>query len=179
MLSGNLWSGTTMVGPQTTNAWSINLDYGVVSYNEKTSKQIVLCVRGGLDNSDLNIKDIKIPGGEFSMGDHFGFVDPKHPSDELPLHDVKVNTFFMSATESTNAQFIAFLNSLLSNGKIEVRNNTVYAVGGNDIYCYTNQFAKYYSIGDDGKSFYIADFRLNHPVVGVMWFWSRIILQLA
>jgi formylglycine-generating enzyme required for sulfatase activity len=37
-------------------------------------------------------------------------------------------------------------------------------------YCYTNQFASYYSIGYDGKVFSISDFRSNHPVVGVMWF---------
>ena len=34
---------------------------------------------------------------------------------------------------------------------------------------YTNEYAPYYSISYDGKSFSIADFRANHPVVGVMW----------
>jgi len=52
---------------------------------------------------------------------------------------------------------------------IEVRNSIVYGVGGNEVYYYTNQYAFYYSIGFDGKSFSIADFRANHPVVGVMW----------
>ena len=27
-----------------------------------------------------------IPGGTFEMGDHHGFVDPKHGSDEIPIH---------------------------------------------------------------------------------------------
>ncbi|MEI8043467.1 MAG: hypothetical protein WCL11_18810, partial [Verrucomicrobiota bacterium] len=27
-----------------------------------------------------------IPAGTFEMGDHHGFVDPKHGSDEIPVH---------------------------------------------------------------------------------------------
>jgi formylglycine-generating enzyme required for sulfatase activity len=45
----------------------------------------------------------------------------------------------------------------------------VYAVGGNDIYYLTYQYSSYYSIGFDGSTFSIKDFRANHPVVGVMW----------
>lgn len=169
VLSGNYWSSTTLI-QTTTRAWDINLDYGIVSYNDKTAKEYVILVRGGIDNSDLSISEVKIPAGEYEMGDHFGFVDPSHPSDELPLHRVKINDFYMAVTETTNSQFIAFLNSALSKGLIEVRNNAVYAAGKNDIYCYTNQTAKYYSISFDGSVFSIADFRGNHPVVGVMWF---------
>jgi sulfatase modifying factor 1 len=113
--------------------------------------------------------EVLLPGGEYAMGDHFGFVDPSHPSDELPIHTVKVNSFYMAATETTNKQFLDFLNNALSKGLIEVRNKIVYAVGGNDIYYYTNQYATYYSIGYNGTTFSIADLRANHPVVGVMW----------
>jgi formylglycine-generating enzyme required for sulfatase activity len=168
-LSGNYWSSTTILNADT-KAWDINIDYGIVSYNEKTLKENVLLVRGGMDNADSNISEALIPGGEFEMGDHFGFVDPSHPSDELPLHTVKVNSFYMEKTEATNQQFLAFLNDALLKGLIEVRSNIVYAKGGSDIYCYTNQFASYYSIGYDGKVFSIVDFRANHPVTGVMWF---------
>ncbi|MEI6140899.1 MAG: DUF1566 domain-containing protein [Mariniphaga sp.] len=45
-LSGNYWSSTTLVNA-TEKAWDINLDYGIVSYNVKTTKENVLCVRGG------------------------------------------------------------------------------------------------------------------------------------
>jgi len=168
-LSGNYWSSTTMFNA-TTKAWDINIDYGIVSYNDKTIQEHVLLVRGGLDSKDLNITEAEIPGGEFEMGDHFGFVDPSHPSDELPLHMVKVDSFYMTKTETTNQQFLAFLNSSLVKGLVEVRSNIVYATGGIDIFCYTNQYASYYSIGYDGKVFSIVDFRANHPVVGVMWF---------
>ena len=168
-LSGNYWSSTTMFNTAAI-AWDINIDYGIVSYNNKTVKEHVLLVRGGLDKKDLNITDVLIPGGEFQMGDHFGFVDPGHPSDETPVHLVKIDSFYMAKTITTNQQFLAYLNSSLLNGLIEVRNNIVYSKGGNDIYCYMNQFGSSNSIGYDGKVFSISDFRANHPVVGVMWF---------
>jgi formylglycine-generating enzyme required for sulfatase activity len=118
---------------------------------------------------DNNVLEVQVPGGEYAMGDHFGFVDPSHPSDETPIHTVKINSFNVSTLETTNKQFLDFLNSALTNGLIEVRNNMVYAVGGSDIYYLTYQYASYYSIGYDGTTFSIKDFRANHPVVGVMW----------
>jgi len=45
----------------------------------------VLCVRGGGTAGTNTIREALIPGGEYAMGDHFGFVDPSHPSDELPV----------------------------------------------------------------------------------------------
>ncbi len=168
--SGNYWSSTTLLSQTPVQAWDINVDYGLVSYSDKTVKEFVICVRGGLDKKDLNFSEAFIGGGDFAMGDHFGFVDPSHPSDETPVHTVKVNPFYMSKTETTNDQFIAFLNASLVKGVIEVRSNAVYAKGGSDIYCYTNQFAGYYSVGYNGTEFFIADFRLNHPMVGVMWY---------
>ena len=167
--SGNFWSSTTLLSQQPTQAWDINVDYGIVSYNLKTAKEYVLCVRGGSDNTDLGIVDVKIPEGTYEMGDHFGFVDPSHPSDELPIHTVKINSFYMAKTETTNQQFIAFLNSYMAKGLIEVRSNAVYLKGGSDILAYTTQHESWYSVGYDGKVFSISDFRMNHPMVGVMW----------
>lgn len=119
--------------------------------------------------SNTTVTEVQIPAGEFDMGDHFGFVDPAHPSDELPIHKVKINAFKMATTETTNKQFLDFLNAALVKGSIEVRNNIVYVAGGAEIYYYTNQYASYYSIGYDGKTFSVVDFRANHPVVGMMW----------
>lgn len=120
-------------------------------------------------NPDISFYEAKLPEGTFEMGDHFGFVDPGHPSDELPIHNVTISSFYIAVNETTNQQFLEFLNNSLSKGLIEIRNNIVYAVGTNNIYYYTNQYASYYSIGFDGSSFSITDFRANHPVVGVMW----------
>ncbi len=168
VLAGNYWSSTSMY-LTAAKAWDLNVEYGIVSYSDKTLKENVLLVRGGLDNADIHVNEVKIPGGEFVMGDHIGFVDPKHPSDELPLHTVKVAAFSMATTAATNEQYLAYLNASLVKGLIEVRNNIVYSVGDTNIYCYTNQYASYYSIGYSAKVFTITDFRSAHPVVGVMW----------
>jgi hypothetical protein len=42
--SGNFWSSTTMSNTSA-KAWDINVDYGIVSYNDKSVKENVLCVR--------------------------------------------------------------------------------------------------------------------------------------
>lgn len=168
-LSADYWSSTSLY-MTSTKAWDINILEGIVSQHDKTVAEHVLLVRGGFDNTDLNISEAVIPAGQYEMGDHFGFVDPAHPSDELPLHNVSVDSMIMSKTETTNQQFLTYLNSSLVSGLIEVRNNIVYSVGDTNIYCYTYQFAPYYSIGFNGSNFSIVDFRANHPVVGVMWF---------
>lgn len=169
VLSGNYWSSTTMFNP-TTKAWDINVDYGIVSYNDKTIKENVILVRGGNDKKYLNVIDVPIPAGIYDMGDHFNFVDPAHPSDETPIHSVKVDSFYMVKTETTNQQFVTFLNSYLIKGLVEVKSNVVYLTGDTNIICYTNAYGSYYSIAYDGKVFVISDFRANHPVVGSMWY---------
>lgn len=166
--SGNYWSSTSLYMTPA-KAWDMNVDYGIVSQSDKTMKSNVLLIRGGNENSDFGFREAKIPGGEFEMGDHFNFVDPAHPSDEFPIHKVKVNPFFCSVTETTNQQFLAFLNASLLKGLVEVKSNTVYLTGTTDVVCYTRQFAPYYSISYDGKAFSMADFRGNHPMVGMMW----------
>ncbi|MCX6245519.1 MAG: DUF1566 domain-containing protein [Bacteroidetes bacterium] len=167
--SGNYWTSTTLL-QNPARAWDLNVDYGIVSYNDKTMKENVLLVRGGLDNSDLNITEVTIPGGEYEMGDHHGHYDPGHSNDEIPVHLVKVDSMKMSVTETTNQQFLAFLNSALLAGSIQVTNNKVHLTGDTVTLYYTNQYAPYYSIGYDGTVFSITDFRANHPVVGQMWF---------
>jgi hypothetical protein len=42
--AGNYWSSTTLVQAPV-KAWDINVDYGIVSYSDKTLKENVLCVR--------------------------------------------------------------------------------------------------------------------------------------
>ncbi len=163
------WSSTSQYKTPTV-AWDFNTDYGVVTYNDKTLNEYVILVRGGLDNESMNIAEAVIPSGTFSMGDHIGFVDPKHPSDELPLHDVRIDSFLMAKTHVTNQQYLTYLNAAFAKGLIVVKNKIVYGTGSDSIYCYTNQYASYYSISFDGKVFSMADFRANHPMVGVRWY---------
>jgi formylglycine-generating enzyme required for sulfatase activity len=131
---------------------------------------LLISIFGLKAQNTVIIQESLIPAGEYEMGDHFGFVDPGHPSDETPVHLVKVDSFYMAKYETTNQQFLNFLDSSFSKGLVEVRNNIVYLIGDTNILCYTNQYANYYSIGFNGTSFSIADFRANHPMVGVRWF---------
>ena len=85
----------------------------------RLSKKMFCSSEEDMDKSYLGIVEVQIAGGEFVMGDHNGFVDPGHPSDELPLHTVKINSMFVSVTHTTNQQFLAFLNSSLLKGSIE------------------------------------------------------------
>jgi phosphatidylethanolamine-binding protein (PEBP) family uncharacterized protein len=78
-----------------------------------------------------------IPGGEFQMGDHHGFVDPKHGGDETPIHKVRVDGFKIGVDPVTTAQYCAFLNSALGPGALEVRNGGVFPTGGRDLLCET------------------------------------------
>jgi uncharacterized protein (TIGR03437 family) len=110
-----------------------------------------------------------LPAGQFQMGDHYGFVDPEHPSDEVPVHTVWISSLVIGTYDVTNTQYVQFLNSAYSQGLIEVRNGLVYAKGGADLYMDTYQVLNYSSIGWDGSSFTVVDFRANHPV-GVTWF---------
>ncbi|MEI6021845.1 MAG: SUMF1/EgtB/PvdO family nonheme iron enzyme, partial [Bacteroidota bacterium] len=124
----------------------------------------------GISSAQIVTTDKIIPGGEYDMGDHFGFVDPSHPSDETPVHKVKVDSFYMSNTETSNQQFLDFLNAALKSGSITVLSNIVYLSGNPNIICYTNQYEPWYSISFNGNVFSMSDFRASHPVVGVMWF---------
>jgi uncharacterized protein (TIGR03437 family) len=110
-----------------------------------------------------------IPPGQFQMGDHYGFVDPEHPSDEVPLHLVWIDALYIGTYDVTTYQYAQFLNSAYSQGLIEVRNGLVYGKGGSNLYLDTYQALGYSSIGWNGSTFSIVDFRATHPV-GVTWF---------
>ncbi|MBC8427793.1 DUF1566 domain-containing protein, partial [bacterium] len=142
------WSSTTEAN-HTTRAWTVNFEYGLVSYEEKSSNLNVLCVRGGTTTPQPTPIPgfVQIPGGEFEMGDHHDLGSAEHTSDEVPIHTVRVDSFYIGTTEVTNQQYCDYLNSALSQGLIEVRGSLVYAVGGSDIYCETREAVPYSRIG--------------------------------
>jgi formylglycine-generating enzyme required for sulfatase activity len=125
----------------------------------------------GVSSQTLDLPNFTlIKGGDFVMGDHHGYVDPQHPSDELPLHTVHVDSMYMGTYHITNQQYCDYLNSAYTLGSIHVVNDVVKAIGDTNTYCYTNQYASYCSIGWNGSVFSVVDFRANHPMVGVMWY---------
>jgi formylglycine-generating enzyme required for sulfatase activity len=119
-----------------------------------------------------------VPGGQFVMGDHQGYVDPAHPSDEVPLHTVNLDSFYMGVYEVTNQQYADYLNSALAQDSIEVRSGVVfsqmhsglvYGKGTDILYFETSLSADYSQISWNGSVFSVLNNRGNHPVVGVRW----------
>ena len=111
---------------------------------------------------------VLIPGGEFEMGRHVGSGD----SDELPLHDVYVDSFYMDIYEVTNSAYCTYLNSANSQGLIEVRDGgVVYPMGGSDPYCDTHEYGDHHSrIHWDGDTFTITADKEDHPMLQVSWY---------
>ena len=106
-----------------------------------------------------------IPDGEFDMGDHFAEGEPG----ELPVHTVTVDSFYMGKYEITNEQYCEFLNNSFTRGQIEVRDGTVYAVGGTEEYCNTKESSSYSRILFSGVAFTVETGKLDHPMVVVSW----------
>jgi len=127
------------------------------------------CAKGQQVEEDFQ-KMVLIPEGQFEMGDHHDLGGFEHASDEIPIHLVRIDSFFMAATETTNKQFCDYLNSAFAKNLIAVKSGLVYGVNGNKIYCETNIAVEYSSIAWNGTKFSVLDSRENHPMVGVRWF---------
>ncbi len=113
---------------------------------------------------------VRIPCGNFVMGDHFEYIDLKHYTDEVPLHNVFISPLYMSTTLCTMSEYCAFLNASITQGQIEVRANTVYAVGGTNVYLYTHDASPCSWIQWADNAFSVLDNRDLRPVTSVRWF---------
>ncbi len=112
-----------------------------------------------------------IPAGTFSMGDHSGqgSEDPKHPSDELPLHDVTLAAFALGRFEVTNDRFAAFLNDVGNSGGIDIAGSAVYGHTDGALYAGLAGDGLYSRIAWNGTAFSVETARGNHPVVDIRW----------
>ena len=115
---------------------------------------------------------VLIPAGEFEMGEHHDLCGLEHGNDEVPIHTVSIDSFSMATIETTNQQYVEFLNSAFIAGSIEVRDGDVYGTGGSEIYFQTSQSSQYSPIAWDGSNFTVLDNRDNHPVTSVRWYGS-------
>jgi len=113
---------------------------------------------------------VLIPGGEFLMGDHFS----DGGSNELPVHLVKVNSFYMSPYEITNGQYCEYLNSA---NEIKVVDGIVYSssdANNSYPYCATQNYDYKSQIdySDDMFSVRTKNDRdmSNDPMVMVSWY---------
>ncbi len=84
---------------------------------------------------------VQIPSGRFERGDHHGFVDPKHGSDELPVRTIRIDAFVIGVNDVTTKEYCEFLNAALGQKSIEVRDHGVYLPAGSDLLCETRDVA--------------------------------------
>ena len=99
----------------------INQD-GVVNMHD----QALLANKWLWETSEPNLNEmVFIPGGTFEMGDNLG----DGGAEELPVHTVTVDSFYMGRYEITNQQYCDYLNSALSEGLIVVAESTVWQAG--------------------------------------------------
>ncbi|MEI6078808.1 MAG: SUMF1/EgtB/PvdO family nonheme iron enzyme, partial [Verrucomicrobiota bacterium] len=134
--------------------------------------QIVLTSITGTSNAIIpfSAQFVRIPSGNFLMGDQFGYIDLKHYTDEIPVHNVYISPFYMATTLATCREYCDYLNSALTNGSIEVRTNIVYAVGGTNVFFYTHDASSSSRIQFQNNSFTVLNSRDLHPVTSVRWF---------
>ncbi|MCK5115312.1 MAG: SUMF1/EgtB/PvdO family nonheme iron enzyme [Candidatus Aegiribacteria sp.] len=74
------------------------------------------------EETEYMITLTEIPTGSFTMGTDIpirAFFEPA--TDASPAHEVAIDSFRMSATEITTAQYVLYLNSALGAGEITVR----------------------------------------------------------
>ncbi|MEI7982699.1 MAG: SUMF1/EgtB/PvdO family nonheme iron enzyme, partial [Bacteroidota bacterium] len=112
---------------------------------------------------------VVIPADTFSMGDHFGFVDPSHPSDEIPIHPVRLDSYLISKYELTNQEFCLFLNEMNDIGAISVTGSYVYITGDTNMICETGPSGIYSRIQWNGTRFSITANKKYHPMTSVRW----------
>ncbi|PID26761.1 MAG: hypothetical protein CR982_08520 [Candidatus Cloacimonadota bacterium] len=104
------------------------------------------------------IEMVSIPAGSFIMGNSKSFSEGDQ--DELPTHEVTINTFNMSKHEITNAQYCEFLNEIGSTqGNYQGETVTL-------IYL---EFEKCRIEENNGIFVPEAGYE-NHPVVKVSWY---------
>lgn len=135
---------------------------------QRTVLVIVAAFRITLSQSN-NPEMISIPTGMFVMGDHGGLggEDPKHPSDERPLHTVSISAFSMGKYHITNDQYCAYLNDAFNSGKLTVVNGSVFISGNTDTLFRTFEATLYSRISFSNNAFTVRANKGNHPVTDV------------
>ena len=111
---------------------------------------------------------VLVAAGEFEMGDSFG----EGASDELPVHDVYLDAYYIDVHEVTNQQYADALNwAWDQGGLIHVSSGAVYKYGGTTYgYCDTTTSSSYSRIEWDGNIFTVTAGKEDHPMVRVSWY---------
>jgi len=106
---------------------------------------------------------VLVPAGTFLMGDNFG----EEAEDELPVHAVYLDAYYIGRFEVTNGEFIAFLQDTYATGDIIVSGNDVRLPDGKPC-CELDYSEK--TINFSGGDFMTEEAFTNHPVSFVSWY---------
>lgn len=104
------------------------------------------------------------------MGDHFG-LDPLY---SVPVHTVRVDSFYMDATEVTNAEFCLFLNAAWEAGAIVIGSKpAVYSAAEPELFysqlrTWDQQRSEIF-YDEFSDSFSVVCGRQVHPAVSIGW----------
>ena len=111
---------------------------------------------------------VLIPAGEFQMGDAFA----EGQSNELPVHTVFVDAFYMDKYEVTNGQYAEYLNAANAQGLVTVSGGVVYQSGSDTSYpqCNTYSYDDDSQIHWNGSTFTITSGKQDHPMGEVSWY---------
>jgi len=107
-----------------------------------------------------------IPAGEFEMGDHHGVGAPQ----ELPVHAVYIDAFWMDVFDVTNQKYCDYLNSAYGQGLIEVISGVVYKFGDTESYSATYSADLGSRIHFSVGVFSVTSGKEDHPMVTVSWY---------
>jgi len=144
------------------------IDWPVTDYNDFALMAAQWLTSGTYAPDDM----VLIPAGTFPMGDSLG----DGYSDELPVHTVTVDSFYMGKCETTNRQYCDYLNSALSQGLITVTSGVVYKAGSGTtyLYCDTSTSSSYSQIAYSSGVFSVRSKggrdMANDPMVEVSWY---------
>jgi len=119
---------------------------------------------------------VLVPSGTFEMGRHNG----SGASDELPVHTVNLDPFYLTVQEVTNQQYADVLNFAVD-GWIEVIDGVVYGLEDGEAWCDTTISSSVSQIIWDVETLTFSvvgeelspddpDNKTQHPMVKVSWF---------
>ncbi len=136
---------------------------GGAAFNLTDGLEVRVCMGSG-----AYAGTVLVPGGSFEMGRHVGGGDV----DELPVHTVVLNAFYMDVFEVSNQEYADYLNTALAQGRITVSSGFVYQVGGAGlVLCDTTAGHSNNSrITWHGSTFGVTAGKQAHPMVEVSWY---------
>ncbi|MDR1055224.1 MAG: SUMF1/EgtB/PvdO family nonheme iron enzyme [Prevotellaceae bacterium] len=100
---------------------------------------------------------VKVEGGTFTMGCNMDF-DNCYPN-EQPAHQVTINGFKISKTETTNNEYAAFLNALNIDSSGRYKNNRLIDIS-----------APFIQIEYTDNKWAVKEGFENHPITNVSWY---------